>query len=796
MTVRARETLWSRILGWVQDRAILTRLGMCLLAIVLLLAFLQAWKAPFPYRVGVRANQGIASRIDFERPDIDATEKARGRAEEAVPLVFKNNPEDLKRLPEQLEVALGEIARAETIQAVPEPTRKDFGLMPPSASDRPRREARERFGDEPPDERFAALRAAIVGPEAATANKRIEDLAAEFKLFISPLDETGILDTADEERLKLQPDRKIVTIGPDGKERAPVLVPKVRLADQLNDAGSLGSRWLSYPSLTKPIQGAISHWLVSQAKPTLVFDQAATKEAQAAARNAVEPVQQRFLVGDLLVRPGEVIDSERLPLLESEYQAYENQISLRARFSRTFVAFFMMAILAAMNGYYIIRNEPRIIRSLGRLTVYLAAIVATVALARPLSYDPWRAEIIPLLVTVMVLAVAYNQVLATLTAFSLSVALTFSTTSQLGQFIALFATCAAAAAPLSRVGSRSTLIKVSVFAAVTYFVINMGVGIIQAQSPSEVLRSTTLVFNSLWGAVRCLAAGYFVAGSLPFIESLFGVVTDISLLELSDPSHPLLQELVRRAPGTYNHSIAVASIAEAAAESIDANGLLVRVGAYFHDIGKMLKPQYFIENIQAGTESRHENLAPAMSTLIIIGHVKDGIDLAEEHNLPRPLIDFIEQHHGTTLVEYFFHEATKLCEGNPDHKTDAEEASFRYSGPKPQTREAGVLMLADAVEGASRTLTDPTPKRIETLVHNITIKRLLDGQFDECSLKLSEIRTVEATLVKSLIGIYHGRIRYPGADESVRTSKITDSVVGSKRPTRAAEPIEATQSSQ
>jgi hypothetical protein len=272
-----------------------------------------------------------------------------------------------------------------------------------------------------------------------------------------------------------------------------------------------------------------------------------------------------------------------------------------------------------------------------------------------------------------------------------------------------------------------------------------------------------LIWQSLRGAALCIVAGFLVAGSLPFIESGFGVVTDLSLLELSDPSHPLLQELVRRAPGTYNHSISVGSIAEAAAESIGANGLLVRVGAYFHDIGKMLKPQYFIENMQEGVENRHAHLAPAMSTLIIIGHVKDGVDLAEQHNLPQALLDFIEQHHGTTLVEYFYHEATKQVEGQPDHKTDAEESSFRYPGPKPQSREAGVLMLADAVESASRTLSDPTPKRIESLVHAITLKRLLDGQFDDCSLKLSEIRTIEESLVKSLIAVYHGRIRYPDA---------------------------------
>jgi putative nucleotidyltransferase with HDIG domain len=207
--------------------------------------------------------------------------------------------------------------------------------------------------------------------------------------------------------------------------------------------------------------------------------------------------------------------------------------------------------------------------------------------------------------------------------------------------------------------------------------------------------------------------------------------------------------------------MAVATIGETAADRIGANGLMVRVGAYYHDIGKMLKPQYFVENMTEGMPSRHAHLAPAMSTLIIIGHVKDGVDLARQHNLPQSLIDFIEQHHGTTLVEYFYREATKRADQQPDHKTDAEESSFRYPGPKPQTREAGVLMIADAVESASRTLIDPTPKRIEGLVEEITLKRLLDGQFDESSLTLSEIRMIEESLTKSLIGIYHGRIKYP-----------------------------------
>ena len=201
---------------------------------------------------------------------------------------------------------------------------------------------------------------------------------------------------------------------------------------------------------------------------------------------------------------------------------------------------------------------------------------------------------------------------------------------------------------------------------------------------------------------------------LPMVEKVFNVQTDLSLIELGDPAHPLLQELIRRAPGTYNHSITVASLAEAAAESIGARGLLVRVGAYFHDIGKMLKPGYFAEN-QGQGDNRHRSLVPAMSTLVIIAHVKDGADLARQSKIPEPIIDFIQQHHGTTLVEYFYRQASESKKTDPN-ATEVDESSFRYPGPKPQTKEAGILMLADAVESASRVLVEPTPARIESLV--------------------------------------------------------------------------------
>jgi putative nucleotidyltransferase with HDIG domain len=268
--------------------------------------------------------------------------------------------------------------------------------------------------------------------------------------------------------------------------------------------------------------------------------------------------------------------------------------------------------------------------------------------------------------------------------------------------------------------------------------------------------------NAALLAIWAVIAGSLMTCLLPLVERVFKVQTDLSLIELGDPAHPLLQELIRRAPGTYNHSITVASLAEAAAEAIGARGLLVRVGAYFHDIGKMLKPGYFVEN-QGQGDNRHRSLVPAMSTLVIIAHVKDGADLARQSKIPEPIIDFIQQHHGTTLVEYFYRQASESRKADPNG-SDIDESSFRYPGPKPQTKEAGILMLADAVESASRVLVEPTPARIENLVDEISRKRLLDGQFDECGLTLEDVRKIGDSLVKSLTAVYHGRVKYPGQE--------------------------------
>ncbi len=239
-------------------------------------------------------------------------------------------------------------------------------------------------------------------------------------------------------------------------------------------------------------------------------------------------------------------------------------------------------------------------------------------------------------------------------------------------------------------------------------------------------------------------------------EWLFGVLTNFSLLEMADTNHPLLKRLAIEAPGTYHHSLIVSNIAESAADAIGANPLLTRVGAYYHDIGKMIKPEYFTEN-QLGVGNKHDNLEPSMSRLVILNHVKEGIELAQKYKLNPLIIDFIPQHHGTALIHYFYQRA--LEEGAD--KQEVSEENFRYPGPKPQTREAAVVMLADSVEGASRALEDHNPAKIDEMVHKIINNKFIDGQLDECNLTLKEIEQISRTFTRILSTMYHSRVKYP-----------------------------------
>lgn len=443
---------------------------------------------------------------------------------------------------------------------------------------------------------------------------------------------------------------------------------------------------------------------------------------------------------------------------------------------RFFAVWCIIAGALGVAAVYLFFRERRVLVRLHSLGSVLVLLFVTVLLARWLAYEVPYAEVIPMILFGQILAVAYHRELALVFSGVMILILALATGLELGTVLLWLVVVAWSILRLDAIRTRTKLIYVSLGAAVAAVAIRLLLALL-----NELPLDSVLLAELGRLALACVVSGFLMSGLLPFVERFFGVLTDISLLELSDLSHPLLRELARRAPSTYNHSINVGALAEAAAESIGARGLLVRVGAYFHDIGKMLKPGYFIEN-QADAANKHESLEPTMSSLVIIAHVKDGADLARQHHLPELIIDFIEQHHGTTLVEYFYERARGRLEGQPEG-TKVDENNFRYPGPRPQTKEAAVLMLADAVESAVRSLKDPAPARIEAVVRDIAEKKLHEGQFDDTNLTLRELRTIEDSLIKSLVAMYHGRIKYPErrTEERREVDRRSEIATGSTR---------------
>ncbi len=262
--------------------------------------------------------------------------------------------------------------------------------------------------------------------------------------------------------------------------------------------------------------------------------------------------------------------------------------------------------------------------------------------------------------------------------------------------------------------------------------------------------------------VNGIACGIAVVGFLPVFEYIFNRITNISLLELSDFNQPVLKKLMLEAPGTYHHSLIVGNLSEAACEAVGANALLARIGAYYHDIGKIGKAEYFSENQNLVGASKHEDLSPSMSKLVIINHVKEGEALSKRYRINPRITDFILQHHGTSLVYYFYRRALE------NEKTDQEvrEEGFRYPGPKPKSKETAIVLLADSVEAATRSIKEPTPNRIEQEVHKIINNKFIDGQLDECELTLKDLEKISGIFIRLLTSIYHSRITYPKANRA------------------------------
>jgi len=441
----------------------------------------------------------------------------------------------------------------------------------------------------------------------------------------------------------------------------------------------------------------------------------------------------------------------------------------------------VIVILISLAGVlYIHHYQKRMIYNHARITVlitmFLLLLASTKFITAKLTelqteHTPYAWVTGTAVITAIILTIAYNQRFAIGMSIIYCLLACFAAEPMQidGQYqlmrIDLFVIMATGAftccMSLKEIRTRIKLLQVSALAGVIVFITAASLELL---IPS--LYPGRAFVNAGLHAGVTLAVGLLIQSLLPLIEKAFRIATSMTLLDYSDANQPLLKKLAMDAPGTFSHSLLIGSIVEAAAQAIGRNGLLCRVGAYYHDIGKMNKAHYFIEN-EVGSASRHKELSPTMSHLIIIGHVKDGIEMAREYNLPSVLRQFIETHHGTTVVEHFYNEAKKLTNKKTKKKTANEpsESEFRYPGPKPRTKEAAIVMLADTVEGAVRSLPEITPTKIEAVVHNMAMRRLQDGQFDECDLSLRELSQIEASISKTLAAHYHSRIAYPKAPD-------------------------------
>jgi putative nucleotidyltransferase with HDIG domain len=518
---------------------------------------------------------------------------------------------------------------------------------------------------------------------------------------------------------------------------------------------SMGSREL--PDAVMELAGSLI-------QPNLTFNKRETGLREDLARKSVKPFYFKVKEGEMLVREGERITPEHLLKLSEQYKFLKHEEILgRAPAMAILIGFllFSMYLVGLMNEQSSKASFKDLLFSgLTLLAVTLVVIAShfmAYEIARGFHFFTPRALLFAIPVASGAMLISIFQGMSVAASFSLiaSVLAAFIVGGRVEFFVYFFISSLVAAYGVRSCRERSVFIKTGLKVSLSNMILALSI---------QALYTSLYNLDSLISIVSALVGGILVAviatGILPLIEMSFGYTTDIKLLELANLDQPLLRELMVQAPGTYHHSVIVSNMVEASAESINANPVLAKVAAYYHDIGKTKKPLYFIEN-QTDSENRHEKLAPSMSSLILISHLKDGVELVKKHKLGKEIIDITRQHHGTSVISFFYEKAKEQAEKKGGKFFQVKEEDFRYPGPKPQTKEAGLVMLADVVEAASKTLVDPTPARIQGMVQKIISKVFSDGQLDECELTLKDLDEIAKSFNKTLSGIFHHRVEYP-----------------------------------
>lgn len=535
--------------------------------------------------------------------------------------------------------------------------------------------------------------------------------------------------------------------------------------DQIVDAQTARAKVAEMVS-TSPLSKRISREVVQELARLAItankyYDEEATKTAKVDARENTPTVFIKQ--GDVLVQKGEKITQEMYTLLEKN-GLLKDEVNYWPQFG--------LLVLSALLGFglimYIRQTEgvSRFKYNNSQFIMLLLIILITIASMHIINavqneQRPYIGYLAPIATGAMLISLLIDLSLAYICSIFFSILASVILNVNQGQMFdfqfGLFALVISFASifAIHRASQRSTLLKA---------------GIMICLFGSSSVFAMILINNNGWTESSTLyAIGFAIAGGLlttilviglmPFFEVTFGILSALKLIELSNPNHPLLRKLLIETPGTYHHSVMVGNLSEAAAEAIGANGLLCRVGSYYHDIGKTKRPSYFIEN-QNNIENPHDFIDPKLSKSIIIAHARDGAEMQKDYKLPKPIRDIAEQHHGTTFLHFFYHKALKLAE-EQGMEPDFTEADFRYPGPKAQSKEAAVVGIADSVEAAVRSLRKPTVEQVETMIEKIIKSRLDDHQFNECDLTMRELDIIAQTLKETVMGIFHSRIEYP-----------------------------------
>ena len=713
-------------------------LGLGLLGILFTIIFFSTGPSTARLYEGDISLKDIYAPYDFtytSEIDREKMDEAEAKALKGIKLVYIINPQIEEGVVQRFEVFIGDIQKSKKVEeflGIDEKIRKLEKLSDLSLSN---------------------------GAHITLIRERSIDSTKEALLNIMRRYlKDGVLSASDKESLIKEDIETVSIVNPmDSTER----IAKVRSLYTLDDLwAKIGSPLAEAFPKNSQLRGASVEIMKALMASNLQYSHEQTEKRRQEVLAKVPKTYKQIVVkkNEILIGKGEKVGKKHLKMLVQ----LEKMREMGGRFFYLIGLALLLIIFLIITSIHLKFYESKIFRDNKNLLLISMSVLFIVVTAQAITNSPLSSYMIPLASASMLIAILLDANSAFIFTVIMSIFIGVVTGNNFGLMVVMFTGSSVAIYSVRKVRRRSKLLIAGCLVGVANATTITALNFLNNIEPQHFLPEAGL------GLLNGILSFFLAYGFLPILEYIFKIPTDITLLELSDLNHALLKEMATKAPGTYHHSLIVGNLAENASEAIGANTLLARVGAYYHDIGKIEKAEYFSENEGEPKNSRHENLTPSMSALIIINHVKDGIEMARKHKLNQTLIDFIAQHHGNGLIYYFYQRALERVENEKDIKEEA----FRYPGSRPQSKETAIVLLADSVEASSRTLANPTPSRVEGLVQRIVNNKFIEGQLDECDLTLKDLHKISGAFVRILNAMFHTRVEYPNDEEKEKMRSI------------------------